>query len=67
MHVEKNKLKTFFMEKKDFLSLGLSNWLVNQVAAVGYKTPTPVQENCIPVILEGRKNFDLCCLNIPSF
>ena len=42
------------MQKKDFPSLGLSNWLVSQVTAVGYKNPTPVQENCIPPILEGE-------------
>ncbi len=46
-----------FVMEKGFSSLGLGNWLVNQVSAVGYKCPTAVQENCIPPILAGK------CLN----
>ena len=38
-----------------FKSLGLSEWLVAQMAAIGFKEPTPVQINCIPPILEGEK------------
>lgn len=37
-----------------FKSLGLSDWLVAQMAAIGFKEPTPVQINCIPPILEGE-------------
>ena len=37
-----------------FKSLGLSDWLVNQMAAIGFKELTPVQINCIPPILEGE-------------
>ena len=36
-----------------FDSLGLKEWIVKQVSTVGYKTPTPVQVNCIPPILQG--------------
>lgn len=36
-----------------FKSLGLADWLVRQLVAVGIKEPTPVQTNCIPPILEG--------------
>ncbi|KAF3690736.1 putative ATP-dependent RNA helicase DDX49 [Channa argus] len=37
-----------------FLSLGLSEWLVKQCKQLGINKPTPVQENCVPAILEGR-------------
>ena len=36
-----------------FEALGLKEWIVKQISAVGYKTPTPVQINCIPPILQG--------------
>ncbi len=39
-----------------FLSLGLTDWLVGQLNAVGIKDPTSVQANCIPPILEGQLN-----------
>ena len=38
----------------DFQSLGLSNTLLRAVEAEGYTTPTPVQEQSIPPLLEGR-------------
>lgn len=41
-------------ERPSFASLGLSDWLVGQLTAVGIKEPTPVQANCIPPILEGE-------------
>uniref|UniRef100_A0A8C6PLV8 Probable ATP-dependent RNA helicase DDX49 n=1 Tax=Nothobranchius furzeri TaxID=105023 RepID=A0A8C6PLV8_NOTFU len=34
--------------------LGLSDWLVKQCKHLGINKPTPVQENCVPAILEGR-------------
>ncbi len=37
-----------------FASLGLSDALVSAVAATGYSTPTPVQAQAIPAVLEGR-------------
>lgn len=37
-----------------FKRLGLGDWLVNQMAGIGFKEPTPVQANCIPPILEGQ-------------
>ncbi|MBA3562651.1 MAG: DEAD/DEAH box helicase [Gammaproteobacteria bacterium] len=37
-----------------FQSLGLSADLLRAVAAQGYSTPTPVQREAIPAILEGR-------------
>ena len=37
-----------------FESLGLSADLLRAVSEQGYTTPTPVQSQAIPVILEGR-------------
>ncbi|XP_068591040.1 probable ATP-dependent RNA helicase DDX49 [Cebidichthys violaceus] len=38
----------------DFSSLGLADWLVKQCKQLGINKPTPVQEHCMPAILEGR-------------
>lgn len=38
----------------DLSSVGLSDWLVKQCKQLGLNKPTPVQENCIPPILEGN-------------
>uniref|UniRef100_A0A8C4HPG6 RNA helicase n=1 Tax=Dicentrarchus labrax TaxID=13489 RepID=A0A8C4HPG6_DICLA len=38
----------------DFSSLGLSDWLVRQCEQLGINKPTPVQEHCMPAILQGR-------------
>ncbi|RJU81779.1 MAG: ATP-dependent helicase, partial [Candidatus Poseidoniales archaeon] len=38
----------------DFKSLGLSETLLKAVASEGYTSPTPVQEQSIPPLLEGR-------------
>ncbi|XP_053732146.1 probable ATP-dependent RNA helicase DDX49 [Synchiropus splendidus] len=38
----------------DFASLGLSDWLIKQCKQLGINRPSPVQENCVPAILEGR-------------
>ena len=37
-----------------FTSLGLRAELLRALADSGYETPTPVQAQAIPVILEGR-------------
>ena len=37
-----------------FAALGLSAPLLKAVASEGYETPTPVQQRCIPHVLEGR-------------
>ncbi len=41
-------------EAKSFDSLGLPEELVRAVKNEGYETPTPIQAQCIPLILEGR-------------
>jgi len=37
-----------------FSELGLSPKILQAVEELGYETPTPIQENAIPPILEGR-------------
>ncbi len=37
-----------------FSELGLSEQLLKAVAEQGYQTPTPIQAQAIPVILQGR-------------
>jgi ATP-dependent RNA helicase RhlE len=37
-----------------FAELGLAQELVDAVAALGYEQPTPIQEEAIPLVLEGR-------------
>ncbi len=38
----------------NFQTLGLSAQIVATVSALGYETPTPIQEKAIPLLLEGR-------------
>lgn len=42
------------VESTKFSSLGLKDWLVRQILAVGFKDPKTVQVQCIPPILEGE-------------
>lgn len=37
-----------------FKDLGLSQALLNAIEKKGYTTPSPIQEKCIPVVLEGK-------------
>jgi ATP-dependent RNA helicase DeaD len=37
-----------------FADLGLVDVLVDRLAALGYETPTPIQERAIPTLLEGK-------------
>ena len=39
---------------KQFNELGLSDQALEAVARLGYEAPTPVQEQAIPLALEGR-------------
>jgi ATP-dependent RNA helicase RhlE len=41
-------------EKTDFASLGLSQPVLAAIADAGYTEPTPIQEQAIPVIVQGR-------------
>jgi ATP-dependent RNA helicase DeaD len=42
---------------KSFESLGLSRGLVESVQLIGFETPTPIQEQAIPVLLNGNRDF----------
>jgi ATP-dependent RNA helicase DeaD len=37
-----------------FADLGLSDSLLKTLADIGYESPSPIQAECIPVLLEGR-------------
>lgn len=37
-----------------FQSLGLSKSILDALAAKNYETPTPIQRDAIPLVLEGR-------------
>lgn len=37
-----------------FQSLGLSGAIINSIEALGFETPTPVQEKAIPILLQGE-------------
>ncbi|WP_303786676.1 DEAD/DEAH box helicase [Azovibrio restrictus] len=39
---------------ESFAQLGLSENLLRGLADVGYETPSPIQAECIPVLLEGK-------------
>lgn len=38
----------------EFNKLGLKPWIVKQLTKLNLKKPTPVQEKCIPEILNGK-------------
>ncbi|HEU4574369.1 MAG TPA: DEAD/DEAH box helicase [Chitinophagaceae bacterium] len=40
-----------------FDSLGIEEGLLRSVEALGFTTPTPIQEKAIPVLLQGTKDF----------
>ena len=39
---------------ESFAELGLSTPLLEALAGIGYETPSPIQAQCIPVLLDGR-------------
>src|SRR4249920_1953731 len=40
-----------------FEALGLNEQLVQAIADLGFETPTPIQEQAIPVLLSGTTDF----------
>lgn len=38
-------------KKSSFESIGLSPWICKQMSKLGIKSPTAIQENCIPEIV----------------
>jgi superfamily II DNA/RNA helicase len=45
---------TNFDDLDTFKKLGLSDFLCNCARNLGYRYPTPIQQACIPAILNGR-------------
>lgn len=45
------------MTTNPFSLLGISDDVVNAVSALGFEKPTPIQEQAIPVLLEGNNDF----------
>ena len=43
----------------DFNSLGLAPPLLRALTELGYKTPTPIQEQGIPHLVDGRDLFGI--------
>lgn len=41
-------------DKKSFESIGLSPWICKQMNKLGLKSPTAIQQECIPAALSGR-------------
>ena len=46
-----------------FLSLGLTDWLVTACRTVGITSPTEIQTNCIPAILQGTSPQEVVSLH----
>src|ERR1700709_81475 len=42
------------LEHKDFSTLGLAQPVLSAIAEAGYTEPTPIQQQAIPVIGQGR-------------
>ena len=40
-----------------FLELGLSKPLIETITKMGFESPTPVQEQAIPVLLQGKRDM----------
>jgi ATP-dependent RNA helicase DeaD len=40
-----------------FEALGLNNELVQAITDLGFETPTPIQEQAIPILLSGTMDF----------
>ena len=47
-----------------FDSLGLSPDILRAVAEQGYREPTPIQQQAIPAVLEGRDLMALSLIHI---
>ena len=42
------------MSKIKFEELGLNERVLDAILALGFETPSPIQEKAIPVLLEGK-------------
>lgn len=49
----KQKVKTKLLEKMKFSELGLKENILSAIMELGYESPTPIQEQAIPYLLEN--------------
>lgn len=49
-----NKLQTEYVTKHSFDDFDISQAIKGSIKAVGYVLPTPIQDQCIPLVLSGR-------------
>ncbi len=47
----------FLFMNNPFIELGIRHDIVNAISALGFETPTPIQEASIPVLLSGSNDF----------
>ncbi|NNJ70457.1 MAG: DEAD/DEAH box helicase, partial [Kiritimatiellales bacterium] len=40
-----------------FTDMGLSHDTLKSIQTLGFETPTPIQEQAIPILLEGKQDF----------
>jgi ATP-dependent RNA helicase DDX49/DBP8 len=52
--VSSGKVQSKYQESYSFQDLGLIDWICQTCRVMGFKRPTPIQQACIPAILEGR-------------
>jgi ATP-dependent RNA helicase DDX49/DBP8 len=52
--VSSGKMESKYQESYTFQELGLIDWICQTCRVMGFKRPTPIQQACIPAILEGR-------------
>ncbi|MFN4315034.1 MAG: DEAD/DEAH box helicase [Chitinophagaceae bacterium] len=45
------------MSSSTFAALGLDEGILQSIAALGFTTPTPIQEKAIPVLIQGTRDF----------
>jgi ATP-dependent RNA helicase DeaD len=47
----------FYFMNNPFIELGIRHDIVNAITELGFETPTPIQEQSIPVLLTGSNDF----------
>ena len=48
------KVSASKLDTASFEGLGLSEWICQNIATMGFRNPTPVQAECVPAILQGH-------------
>lgn len=53
-HLDPQEEEQKFVRKATFGELGLNKWLCDSLNALGIKSPSEIQESCIPQIINGK-------------